>query len=161
MPARSEYARRRLAELNGNENAVASINQTKRKHAAAGKELIMQVSKYEQSKLPIACDNKGAPSIVAELGAYCGTDEGMQLLRKGIRALLVNFAFGDKASAKLLFGTAPNIQQVNIDGLLGHIVVQGEKSKNLSPAEMRKQIAEGNIIDVEGQDVLDGSTNGD
>src|SRR5271165_5386252 len=112
-------------------------------------EMIVADSDYTKNKGPIACDRNGVPSVVAELGYYLGQEEGMELLRKGIRTLMVQFACGDRGAAKLLFGTAPSINQVDVSGLVGHIVGNAHRGA-LSPAELRRIEKEANnVIDVQ------------
>lgn len=112
-------------------------------------DMVLADTEYTKSKLPIACDHKGIPSITAELGMYIGSDEGMELLRRGIRTLLVNFAHGDRSAAKLLLSTAPNISHLDVTGLVGHVVTAAHTANHtLSPAELRNVERERVILDI-------------
>lgn len=126
----SKYTEERnKAKLNAVE-LMAEANRVK-------SEMIATPSDYVKSKLPIACNRNSEPSVVAELGQYIGSEEGMELLRRGIRALMVQFAHGDKSAQTILLKTAPNITQIDIRGLMGHIVEHNHKGA-MSPAELRR-----------------------
>jgi hypothetical protein len=143
---KSSYAARRLAEIR-QEGNILTVNEQNRTQIQKKVDLINAKSEYVTSTKPIAVNKQGEPSIIAEWGAFLGTDEGKELLRQGIRATMINFAFGDKAAAKLVFGTAPNITQVDGNLLIGHFVDAGVSVQaTLSPAEMRKLELENSVV---------------
>lgn len=136
---KSSYAKRRLQEITVGESEGTKIIDGRRQMELRKMEALIAPSEYKASTLPIACDKDSAPSVVAELGAFLGTPEGKALLRQGMYSLMVNFAFGDKAAQKIVLGTAPTITQVDVAGIMAHVVTAArEVSVQLSPAELRR-----------------------
>lgn len=143
------YAKKKLARLKGEVSALTTLNNARLDTALKKMEAITADTEYTKSKQQIALDRNGLPSVIAELGYYIGTDAGMELFRKGIQALLIQFAMGDKAAQKMIFGTAPAISQVDVTGLVGHIVGHSHQGA-LSPAELRRIEKQSVAIEIEG-----------